>query len=70
MTSHGTTFGADGCPFKHLRLALSEFSEPRHTLKYSNVLLNFVFSVLALPSTETLKVGGIFLGDGCVGGAA
>ena len=39
VTSHGTTFGADGCPFKHLRLALGEFSEPRHTLKYSNVLL-------------------------------
>ena len=55
VTSHDTTFGADGCPFKHLRLALGEFSEPRHTLKYSNVLLNFVFSVLALPSTASPK---------------
>ena len=32
VTSHDTTFGADGCPFKHLRLALGEFSEPRHML--------------------------------------
>ena len=55
MTSHDATFGADGCPFKHLRLALGEFSEPRHTLKYSNFLLNFVFSVLALPSTASPK---------------
>jgi hypothetical protein len=26
VTSHGITFGADGCPFKHPRLALGEFS--------------------------------------------
>ena len=40
------------CPFKRSRLALSE---PRHTLKCSNVLLNFMFSVLALPSTASPK---------------
>ena len=26
VTSHDATFGADGCPFKHPRLALSEVS--------------------------------------------
>ena len=39
VTSHDTTFGADGCPFKHLRLALSEFSEPSQHAQYNNVLL-------------------------------
>ena len=49
---HNPDSAARFCPFKRSRLALSE---PRHTLKYSNVLLNFVFSVLALPSTASPK---------------
>ena len=39
VTSHDATFGADGCPFKHLRLALGEFSEPSQHAQYNNVLL-------------------------------
>ena len=49
---HNPNSAARFCPFKRSRLALSE---PRHTLKCSNVLLNFVFSVLALPSTASPK---------------
>ena len=52
---HNPDSAARFCPFKRSRLALSE---PRHTLKYSNVLLNFVFSVLALPSTASPKING------------
>ena len=36
---HNPDSAARFCPFKRSRLALSE---PRHTLKYSNVLLNLI----------------------------